>query len=192
MKKDELKKVYKYDEEKKCFIVEISLDYYLEMFNDWDAAPLKRKDLEPELVEYLENVAEDIPLHQNISIVFMMPKSVENTQTESVSRQVFINYYGYLIHLNQRQIRRNWKRSFGYLTTGIIFLIAATLLPTGTTLPLEVLSQGMYIGGWVFAWEAISAAVFQMSELRAKNKRYLRYQRAQIDYVYRPQNPSES
>ncbi len=152
MKLDTLKKIYKYDENEKQFIVEISLDYYQELFNAWDAAPIRKKDLDPELVAYLEDVGEDIPLKEKIVIVFIMPSSALNKKTEHISKQVFTNYFSYLIHLDKREMKKLVKQSLFYLLTGFLFIVIAYLIPVQNTLLTEVLSEGMFIVGWVFIW----------------------------------------
>lgn len=190
MKPDGLKELYRYNEEHRRFIVEISLDYYRELFNDWDAAPMPKKDLDPELVDYLEQVALDIPLKQNIEIRFILPRGTKNPNLEHISRNVFSHYYLFLIRLNQRQIRRYWKKALVYILTGFLFLSVAYLMQRFRTLSFDIFAEGLFIGGWVFLWEAVSLLFFHISELRTENKRHARYASAPITYQYHP-NPSQ-
>lgn len=185
MKKSNLKKIYKYNEKMQRFEIEISLDYYKEMFNEWDAAPLRKKDLDPELVEYLENAANDIPLKQNVAINFIMPKNVKNIEMEDITRRVFKNYFQFLIHLNDRKIGKLFRRSIFFMLTGFILIALAYFLTKYDTIPFEVFSEGVFIGGWVFIWEAISLQFFHIFDLKNINKRYKRYTQSTINYIYR-------
>jgi len=185
MKLDALKKIYKYDDSKKLFVVEISLDYYLELFNAWDAATLRKRDLDPELVAYLENVAEDIPLKENLQVNFIMPKRVFNEKTEYTSRQVFINYFSHMIHLNRRDMKKTVRQSIIYMITGFFFITIAYLTQGISNVPFEIFSQGLFIGGWVFIWEAISGIFFKLSSLRNTIKRYQRFVDSEIIYIYK-------
>lgn len=55
-----LEKIYERNPENGNFIIEISLDNYAEIFNEWDHAPFKRKDINPELLNFLEDSIDDI------------------------------------------------------------------------------------------------------------------------------------
>lgn len=184
MKKNYLRKIYKYDEVNDRYVIEISLDYYLELFNAWDAAPIKRKELHPELVEYLETVADDIPVKEQLEIVFVMPKSVKNEDTEKVSKQVFVDYFNFMIHLNKRNLSKMMKQAIYYIITGFTFVTLGYLLQKYQALSIEIFSEGMFIGGWVFMWEAISLLFFKSGSIRRLNKAYLRFTESEITYQY--------
>jgi len=185
MKKNYLKKIYKYDDINKRFVIEISLDYYLEIFNDWDAAPIKKKELDPDFLDYLETAGEDIPLRDMCALVFVMPKEVENQESEEITTQVFRNYFNFLIHHNKRDISKQFRRALTYMITGFIFVAIAYIMQQYTTFFLEILSEGMFIGGWVFMWEAISLLFFKTTSLNRKIKRYRRFVDSSITYEYK-------
>jgi hypothetical protein len=185
MNKNYLKKIYPYDEANQCFVVEIALEYYLELFNPWDAASIKKKDLDPELVSYLEDVSDDIPLKDNISIVFVMPKNVQNPEMEAISRGVFVNYFNFLMHYNKRTQRKSFKQAIYYIITSFTFLVLAYFLRLNDAVFIEILSEGFFIGGWVFMWETISIIFFKSAFIRRQSKRYLRLSESSITYDYR-------
>lgn len=184
MKKSYLKKIYKYNETTRKFEIEISLDYYMEMFNEWDAAPLRKKDLDPELVDYLVNAGLDIPLKHDIDISFIMPKNKRNSEMEDITVKVFKNYFLFLIHLNRRQITRHYKRALTYMSLGFILLTTAFLAEASNRVTFDVLKEGLFIGGWVFLWETISLAFFKVNDLKMSNKRFKRFSDSQIKYKY--------
>ena len=185
MNKNYLKKIYPYDEINKCFVVEIALEYYLELFNPWDAASIKKKDLDPELVSYLEDVSDDIPLKEDLSIVFVMLKNVKNPEMEAISKGVFVNYFNFLMHYNKRTQRKSFKQSIYYIITSFAFVALAYILRVNEKMFIEILAEGLFIGGWVFMWEAISIIFFKSSFIRRQSKRYLRLSESNIAYDYR-------
>lgn len=185
MNKSYLKKVYRYDEENKCFLVEIALEYYLELFNPWDATSIKKKDLDPELVTYLEDVSDDIPLKEKLAIVFVMSESVKNPEMEKISKGVFINYFNFLIHYNKRTQRKFFRRAIYYMITSFTFVALAYILRLYSTMFIEIMSEGLFIGGWVFMWEAISIIFFKSTFIRNQSKQYLRLTESDISYVYK-------
>lgn len=44
--------------------------------------------------------------------------------------------------------------------------------------------EGLFIGGWLFLWEAFSLFFFSSQEIRAKLKRYYRFIDGKISFHY--------
>ena len=51
-KKNYLKQIYKMNPDTKAYIIEVSLIDYNEIFNGWDPSPIKRRDLDPDLISF--------------------------------------------------------------------------------------------------------------------------------------------
>jgi hypothetical protein len=185
MNKNYLKKIYRYDDKNQCFVVEIALDYYLELFNPWDAASIKKKELDPELVSYLEDVTDDIPLKEKLSIVFVMPKTVRNPEMEIISKGVFVNYFNFLMHYNRKTQRKSFRQAIYYIITSFTFVALAYFFRLYETIFIEIMSEGLFIGGWVFMWEAISIIFFKSAFIRRQSKGYLRLSESNIAYEYK-------
>ena len=56
-------------------IIDIALDNYLEFFHEWDNSIFKKRDINPELAEFLDLCSEDIPLRKKLEIVFSINSS---------------------------------------------------------------------------------------------------------------------
>ena len=63
-KKSYLNQIYQFSDHDKCYVVEVSLETYHELFNGWDASPTRKKDLDSELLDFIEQAAYDIPMKQ--------------------------------------------------------------------------------------------------------------------------------
>lgn len=193
MKKVYLKQLYNFDEEHQRYVLELALDEYLELFNPWDAAPMKKKSLDPELVNFLEDASEDIPLKEEIEIVFILPKIEYDLDIESTSRKVFINYFNFLVHLINRELQKFLKQSLTYILFGFSFLLMSYYLEKLTTgVTLEIVSQGLFIGGWVFIWESFSLFFFKSRNQNLKKKWYLRLLNCPINFKYHGTDTSSS
>lgn len=177
--------MYNFNKQTGRFELELSIDYYKELFNDWDAAPMRKKDLDPELVSYLETVAEDIPMKYRIDIVFVMQDTFKDEALEDISKQVFENYFHYLIHFNKRHMNKLIRKAFMYMILGFAFITIAVNFRNVPILSYEIFSEGLFIGGWVFMWEAVSLLFFRVAEYWTLNKRYKRFASSDITYIYR-------
>ncbi len=172
-----LKQLYRFDDSDKTYMIDISLDSYEEIFNDWDAAPLRKKAMNPELESFLEETAYELSLKNKVKVVFVVPESIRNEQKEALVVEGFKNYYFSLNHFINRDMRTNYRKILTYLGLGFIFIIISYLytFADNPNFFLEILSQGIFVGGWVLFWEAFSLFFFDMYEIRDKKKRYSRF-----------------
>jgi len=73
-KKNYLKQIYKMNPDTNAYIIEVSLIDYNEIFNGWDPSPIKRRDVDPELISFLEECDSDIPLEFPLELMFYLPE----------------------------------------------------------------------------------------------------------------------
>lgn len=185
MKKSYLKSIYKFDETRDTYLLEISIENYNELFNAWDASPIRKKDIDPELAEYLEQVGVDIPLKENIEIIFLIPKKARNEAFETKSKKAFLNYFNANIHFINRTLKSNLRKVFAYLLISFMFITVAYVLNSSSvTLSFDIIKEGLFIGGWVFMWEAFSLFFFSTSEIIAKKRRLQRFANTKILFHY--------
>lgn len=184
--KDPIQFIYKRNPENKAYIIEVSLDDYDELFNGWDASPLKMRDLEPELMDYIEDAGYEIPFKEKIEFVFYMPKDKENTDKEIKSVQTIRNNFKTQISFIDRTQRRNARKILTYIAMSITFLLVAYVMPNLETqnILMNVLMEGLFIGGWVLLWEAFAIFFFKGHDLRVKRKRFVKLLDSEIKFIY--------
>jgi len=181
-----LSQIYQYLENDELYLVQISLDNYDELFNGWDATPLKRRDLEPELLDFIEQVGYDIPLKEKVKLSFQLPNAKFDKQKEERSKEAIYNNFTMVIHYINKSLVKNNRKIISYIAIGLLFLIFAYFLRSSSMLPvpLSILSEGLFIGGWVMFWEAFSLFFFVSYDSRARRKRFLRFATSDIDFDY--------
>jgi len=185
MKKSYLKSIYKYDQAKESYILEISIENYNELFNAWDASPIRKKDIDPDLAEYLNQVGVDIPLKEKIDIIFILPKKLKNEAFEAKAIKAFHNYFNANIHFVNRTLKINLRKVFAYLMISFMFITVAYVANTkNLALSFDIMKEGLFIGGWVFMWEAFSLFFFSTSEIYSKKRRFQRFAKIDIHFKY--------
>jgi len=187
MKKSYLKKIYRFDNQKEAYIIDVDLDYYEEIFNDWDASPVRKKDLDPDLVHYLETSSEEIPKRNNLTLHFSLPLAQKDKEKEKKVLAGIRNYYNSTLYFTKKDLSYNFRKIAFFITLGFSFILFAYLAQNELNLNLgfDVLIEGVFIGGWVLLWEAFSLFFFSMHELRKKRRMYLRYLDSDIVFDYR-------
>lgn len=120
-----------------------------------------------------------------MELCFYLPEDKKDIKKEKDSKATIINNFRMDLHLINRDLKLNNKKSLIYIMMGLIFLLPTVLLKNSDfNLWLDMLLQGFFVGGWVFLWEAFSLFFFSSHDLRDKKKRYLRYLDSDIKFKY--------
>lgn len=163
-------------------IIDISLDYYLQFFHEWDNAIFKKRDMHPDLARFLDNCSSEIPLSKPIDIVFCIKDGSVDEAKEALIIASFSNYY----RAKEREVGRQLRRSFRFGL--VLFCIAVVFLlvyvTDKDTRPVGLFSnlflEGLLIGGWVFMWEALHMFFLESFEPFFRRKELKRFLRAAL------------
>lgn len=186
-KKNYLKQIYKMNPETNAFIIEISLDSYNEIFNGWDPSPIKRRDLDPDLVHFMEECDAEIPLNYPLELQFYLPKEQLDEDKENLTRIGIKNNFSFTALFIMKELDLIKKKIVFYILTAFAFLWVGYLSrqQVEANIITSVLTEGLTIGGWVFLWEVFSLFFFSRQEVLARLKRYKRFKEANISFSYK-------
>lgn len=182
-----LRQMYKTNAETNGFIIEVSVDSYNEIFNGWDPSPVKRRDLDPEVMAFIESCSADIPLRYPVELHFYLPAESRDEEKERLSEEGIRNNFSYSIALLRRSLADIRRKTMIYAVAAFAFLTLRYMPKPGVPANLltTILTEGLSIGGWVFLWEAFSLFFFSGQETSGQLKRYLRLLNAKIAFKYR-------
>jgi hypothetical protein len=182
-----LKKIYQQNPDTGAFLIEVALDRYEEIFNEWDPAPYKSRDLNPDLRRYLEDSSGDIPLRDPVELLFKAPAQIHDDAKECSAREGLSTYLACEVDAARVNLRRLRNLSFINFCVAAVLLTATAQLNRVHEAPLglAVLRDGLTIGSWVFTWELISLFFFRRFELRRELSKWKRLARADVSVAYR-------
>ncbi len=186
-KEDYLKRIYKTNPETNAFVLEVSLDDFSEIFNGWDPSPVKRRDMDPDLVGFLEECASDIPLEFPLELQFYVPKDKYDQDRESLSREGIKNNFDFTVHFIRKELQELRRKILIYAIASLAFLSVGYISRqhVGPNLFTTILIEGLSIGGWVFLWEVFSLIFFSGQEVYGRLRRYKRFQETKITFTSR-------
>ncbi len=176
--------IYRYDKSSGSYIIEIALDDYGDIFSEWDPAPFKLRDIDPDLELYLEGCSHDIPFKFPVALSFTIPKTKRRENIEDQAKNGLRNGFTIKRYFLQKEIRGANKQTFLYFLVGFAFLWIATIFPSrllASPFP-SIIVEGLFIGGWVFIWESITLILFTLSGLHKRDRTYARLQRSEISF----------
>lgn len=184
-KKRYFQKLYQFDVESNTYLIEVSLDDYDDIYDDWDPSPFKKRDIEDEFDDFIVNSSEDIPLNLGISIILYLPASKLDHKKEATLKAAYQNYYSYALDRIYKQRTNLQKKNIAYLFLSILLLsMGYFFFKEGQSVFLSVLNEGVLIGGWVFLWEFFTNILIKTSELRTTYRIYKRLYNAEIRFTY--------
>jgi hypothetical protein len=168
-------------------IIDIALEDYLEFFHEWDNSAFRKRDIHPELAEFLDLCSEDIPLRKKLEIVFSLNTDEISAEKEEQIRISYKNYYNSLKRLVNRKAERFFKVSAILLLTSIVLLSAYTLLRevTNHSIISDVLLESLLIGGWVFTWEAVHLLFLDIIEPFRRRREIKRFLETEITFIHK-------
>ena len=182
-----LEKIYQKNPVNGNYIIELSLDDYADIFNEWDHAPLRRKDIDPDLLRFLDESIDDIPMKNGIDICCYFSEQVRDAEREKQITSWFRTFYAFYIELEQKKIRKMIRKAMVCLLISAVFFISSYLggRLTGNSMGGYILSEIVVVGGWVFMWEAITFLTFERSEINHLIKNYRRFATAALSFRYK-------
>jgi hypothetical protein len=174
--------VYAIDKTNNAYMIEAALDHYTDIFSEWDPAPFKRRELDPDLKLYLESSADEIPTKYSIEVCFILPPGTRDKAIEQDVRDGLRNSVDFKLYLIRKELRLINARTFRYVLSGLGTFLVATLLekPASFNVLTSVLTEGLFIGGWVFLWEAVSLFFFSNRDLYNRYHTYKRLRNSEV------------
>lgn len=82
--------LYRRNKDTGRIIIDIALDDYIEFFHEWDNSVFKKRDMHPELAEFLDICSEDIPLREKLEIVFSIYGLFANHELNNIILKVLL------------------------------------------------------------------------------------------------------
>ena len=187
LKRDErsLERIYEKDKGTGAFIISLALDRYVDVFNELDSAPWRRRDLDHDLRLFLEDCSSDIPLKYDVILQFNVEQEKQDPAKEERLKVGLKTYFTFVRSSLHRKINRSYQRSLVYGVAAFFLIFASYSLAAISSNPLLVtLFDVVAIGGWVFLWKAISAFAFEGRESRDRYRMYQRFSLAEVRFTY--------
>ena len=185
-KLDYLNKIYEKNPTTGNYVIQVALDKYTDVFNDWDNSPFKKRDMDPDLALFLENCLDEIPQKDGVDICFYLPKESKDSKREEVIISGIKTYYTFYLHEAMRSLKGKYQKMLEYICTsfGLLAVSVFLNLTYGTNIIMGTVQQGFNVGGWVFLWEAISMFFFRRRSVTSEIEKYERFINSSIYFKY--------
>lgn len=158
MKKDVLNR---YDRDRDGnILIDVAAEKVEELYSDFDrSAPYIRRDLDPELVDYLIGCARELG-NESFTISFTLAQPPDEAGLSRIRGSVN-NFFLYLAEVEQQKVRQMVHRSLILFCIGIAILSISVWvnrwLGPDRTVVAHVFAEGLIVAAWVSLWEALAS-----------------------------------
>ncbi|MBN2509371.1 MAG: hypothetical protein JXB03_03805 [Spirochaetales bacterium] len=180
-----------YPQDKKNVYIDIDLDRYTDLYEEWDFSPQKKRDLDQDLFTYLIECSREIPLKRKVIIRMHLPESIRNNEKEKNAVTGIQRYFAYQYQKNAYLRKKSLRSLVLYGGFGLLFLSGGVLLQNqlGESPIATILNEGLIIGGWVLFWECFDIVFFKDAFHRETMKHQKRLITTNVRFEYHERKP---
>lgn len=183
MKKSILDRYARTDDDK--VIIDITANRIEDLYNNFDKhAPYLKKELDPELVDYILDSVREIG-EEGFLIRLRLTTKADDFLMSRIQASIH-NYFFYLKELEVRELARMIRVSLIFLAIGISILVLSVWvnqeIEDHVTVLKQVFAEGLTVAAWVSLWEALANFLVNWAPHRRQIKMYERIARAPIIY----------
>ncbi len=183
---DLLSKVFDRNTATGAFIVKTALKEYSDIFSDVDASPIRKRDLDSAYLDYFIDCSEDIPLRYKLELQFLCPGKIQDCAGEGRVKDGLGAYCNIMMLTLSEKIRKSYRKSIGYILVFIILVSSAYGFDASfhKNVFTETLQEGIFVGAWVFMWEAFVILFLNRRDEVMEYKRYERLEKSKVEFRY--------
>ncbi|MEZ5541033.1 MAG: hypothetical protein R3F42_03220 [Pseudomonadota bacterium] len=164
-------------------IIDIAANRVEELYSDYDnTANFLKKDLEPDLVEYLVESVREIGA-EPFAVRFSFARAVDSDSTSRVMQSIN-TYFTYLVHLETRELKQMFRTSFIMLLAGLALLTLSVrvnlYVEHSEAVIARVFAEGLTVAAWVALWNALATFLLNWAPYRRLLALYQRIAQAPV------------
>ncbi len=176
-----------YKKEDDQYLIEIKLNEVRQLFNSFDPAPFREKDLEASAETYIVDSVQELHIDSPIKLVLHLPQNACTDEAINSVPVAIHNYFAYRADISAKELRFTLKQGRIALIIGLVFLfmcIAAQQLIASmekTGLMWSIIEEGFLISGWVAMWRPIEVFLYEWWPIRRKRRIYEKLARMLVE-----------
>lgn len=166
-----------------CIVIDVAATRAEDLYNDFDkSAPFTRRDLDPDLVDYLIACARELR-GEPFVVRFSLQSPLAEGTGERIRRSVKA-YFHYLVDGERGRTLAMLRRSALLLGIGLgllwISLSVNRALGPSPSVGEKVLSEGLTVAAWVSLWESLAIFLIEWFPHRRSIRLYRRLATAEV------------
>lgn len=182
--------MYNYAERDRVNLIEINIKRVNQLFNSLDPSPFLEKDLDDDASEYIVSSVSEHSMSRKHRIIIHMPIDQKKKISEHEIKKAIKNFFEYKRNIAEKNIRMKIQEGQLSFVVGSVFLafclVTSNYLSTNfNTLVINILVEGLIIGGWVAMWKPISNILYDWWPLQKEKKIFEKISKMDIEFKYK-------
>ena len=176
-------------------VLDVRVDCLEQLFNAIDPAPFRGRALDPDAEAYLVGRTLELPRRRSLELrVYLNVQPVTAQGSVGLREAVRIHFDGRAAS-QRRQIRRLLRIGRISLLIGVVFLAVAVLAENTVAEVFglhgynRVLTESLFIGGWVALWRPLEICLYDWWPLLAEARLYDRMGAMRVELLEAPPTP---
>ena len=134
------------------YIIDIALSVYMDFFHKWDNDLFNKRDIHPELANFLDICSDEIPLRNRFEISLNIKNEEKDEEKEKMIRESYRNYYSFINRSIKKKMKELMIKTLLLAIISVCFIFSAKLLGEILVITIwtQVFLEGLMIGGWAF------------------------------------------
>lgn len=173
-------------------IIDVRVTDFLQVFNAIDPAPLRDRDLDPRIEEFVVEWSRDLPRQAQLALLVRLNRSADPGDEAVLLRDSVHRFFAERARASRRQLRRLFHRGRISLAIGLAvlatFTVAAQVVAANTAEGGvgQILRESLAIGGWVAMWRPLEVFLYDWWPIRANAKLFDRLASMPVRISYEP------
>jgi hypothetical protein len=162
--------------------IDVSVRSVDRLLDQRDPAPFRDRDLDPGLVEYLVEAADDLGSESRLRVVFWLAEPCPPKEIEVAYRAHFEDTLRSLSRRN-RQRRQIGASTLvvGMVLLVVLFSLSQLIRTASTGAVASALAEGLVILSWIVLWRPVDVLLFDWIPVRQERRTVEKLLRAQVE-----------
>jgi len=175
-------------------VIEVHVTDLAMLFNPVDPAPLRERDLDPRIEDFIVQARRELPRDASVSLLIRADRLDGGPQPEEISDAVR-GFFAGRARASRQRLRQLLRSGRPRLALGLPVLVGFTgvaqLIATHVVSTFgQALHEGLAIGGWVAMWRPLEVFLYDWWPIRADARRFDRLATMSVRIVDGQGNPA--
>ena len=181
----------------KCEVIEVHVAELKQLFNAIDPSPFRQKDLDPNAEEFIVSWAREVPGDAPLALLVYLDRPAGLPEEPAILRDALREFFAHRKDSARAQLSQLFRVGRKSLFIGITFLTVSIgvsdLIATALTgQRIEILHEGLLIGGWVAMWRPLEIFLYDWWPIRAEARLFDRLATMPVRIAYTKDATSEA
>lgn len=159
-------------------LLELNLSGQRQLFNSMDPAPFRARDLDPTVVAYIVDWAEDQPARAKLRMVVTLDQETVSDHDVDTLREALRENFRRRGQAERRRLTRLFRDGRWSLLIGVLFVAAAILVSDAigglvtAQRYVTLVQETVVIGAWVALWHPVNIFLYEWWPVSAQARLY--------------------